>query len=164
MARKLRPDSTLGSLAPALRAEVDEMLLMGTSYAQVQSWLKDHGVELSKTSIAQYYQSQIVPIKLVRQRHVAADINKINCDNLDEATANAVRSVVFDLATSPTTDVKALNTLFNLVLKSRKLGLDDRKLRLLEEKAVQADKAKDVAKSALSAEEKADRIKSIFGL
>lgn len=42
--------------------------------------------------------------------------------------------------------------------------LDERRVRLLEEKAAKADKAKEIQQSDLSAEEKSARMKEVFGI
>ena len=49
-------------------------------------------------------------------------------------------------------------------IEKRKLDLAERRVRLLEEKAHQADEAERVLRSDLSDEEKAQRMRAVFGL
>lgn len=128
--RKLRPDSTIGSLSPELKDQVDELLLSGAAYRKVQELLAEADIALSLTSISEYYQRQILPAKLARQNRTAQELNKIAANGLDEATLQAIRSTVFDLASAPGCNAKGINTLFSLVLKAEALKQDDRRLTL----------------------------------
>lgn len=163
--RKTRPDSTIGSLEPDLKDQVDELLLAGHPYRKVQELLAESGIKLSLTSIGEYYQRQVLPARIARQNRTAAELNKIAIDGLDDATMQALRLTVFDLAASPKTDAKTLNVLMGLVLKAESLKQDDRRLKLLEQRAAQADKAQETASdSKLTEEEKMQKIRAIFGM
>lgn len=163
--RKLRPDSVIGSLDPEVKDQVDEMLLSGQPYRKVQELLAAGEIALSLTSISQYYQSQILPSKIARQNRTAAELNKIAVDGLDDATLSAIRSTVFDLASQPGCNAKAIQSLFSLVLKAEALKQDNRRLSLLEQKAAQADAVKETTEdSSLTNEQKTLKIKEIFGL
>lgn len=160
---KHRPDSTIGNLEPELREQVHELLLDGCGYRKVKELLAERGVKLSIQSISEYYRRHLLPAKIARENRTAAELQKISCEGLNEATLCAIRSTVFELASSPSPNPKTLNTLFGLVLKAEKLSQDARKLKLLEAKAAEADKAKEVTQSNLTPEEKELRIKAIFG-
>lgn len=139
---KLRADSTFARLAPAELAEVEDMLLGGASYADVQVLLADYGQKCSQTAIAKYYHSRIIPRKWAAQQKVAADLATLGSEGVDEATLNAVRQATLELALTPGTDPKSLRTLFDLVLKAQAQRMDERKLKLLEQRAAAADEAK----------------------
>lgn len=149
--RKLRPDSTIGSLPPDLKDQVDELLLSGHPYRKIKELLAAHDITLSVTSIGEYYQRQVLPAKLARQHRTAAELNRIAVDGLDEATMQALRSTVFELASRPNTDPKQLSMLMSLVLKAETLKQDDRKLKLLEKKAAQADAARAALETKIAA-------------
>lgn len=163
--RKTRPDSTIGSLEPDLKDQVDELLLSGSSYRKVQELLAEAGIKLSLTSIGEYYQRQVLPAKIARQNRTAEELNKIAIEGIDDATMQALRLTVFDIAASPKPDAKTLNVLMGLVLKAESLKQDDRRLKLLEQRAAQADKAQATASdSKLTEEEKMQKIRAIFGM
>lgn len=162
---KPRPDSVIGSrIRPELRDEVDTMLLGGESYRAVQERLAEEGVKLSQEAIRRYYHGQILPVRLARQNKTALQLNRISVEGVDEATMRAIRSAALDLAASPSCDPKALSLLVNLILKSEQLEHDKRKLKMLEQKAAQADAAKAVAEAGqLSPEERDRKLRIIFG-
>lgn len=163
--RKLRPDSVIGTLDPDLKDQVDELLLAGHPYRKVQELLAESGIKLSLTSIGEYYQRQVLPGKIARQNRTAEELNKIAIEGIDDATMQALRLTVFDLAASPKTDAKTLNVLMGLVLKAESLKQDDRRLKLLEQRAAQADKAQEAAAdTGLTPEEKMQKIRAVFGM
>ena len=65
-----------------------------------------------------------------RRKDIAAKLNKMDASDLDEATLQAVRSTVFDLATSPGSDPKTLKTLFGIVQSYAKGKLESTRLQL----------------------------------
>lgn len=165
MARPPRLDSKIGSLAPDLRDEVDEMLLSGESYAKVKQFLEQYGVSISQTSISQYWTIHLQPAKWERQARTAAALDKIEDDALDTATLLAIKNQVYDLSTKSKFNVKDVKILFDLLLKAEKLSQDSRKLKLLEQKAAQADAAKATLENdAMTEEEKIRQIRFHFGL
>lgn len=137
--KKIRPDSVIGSLDPDVKAEVDEMLLTGSTYKKIQEVLADGGIALSQTSIAQYYQTHLLPSKIAMQNATAKELAMLDTDGLDGATISAIKSAVFDLAGRPNCDAKKLTSLFSMVLKAEQLKQDDRRIKLLEDKAAKYD-------------------------
>jgi len=75
-----------------------------------------------------------------------------------------VSQKAFELAVAQSGDVKSLATLVQLLLKARQQELDERKVKLLEQKAAQADATRDVVESKLTPEQQQARIREIFGL
>lgn len=162
---KLRADSTFARLSAEELAEVDEMLLSGAGYADVQAYLAERDLRCSQTSVADYYQTHVVPQKWARVNKVARNLGTLSAEGADEATLNQLRALTMDMALTPGADLKSIRVLYTLVLKARQLELDDRRIKLLEKKAAQAEKAEQVAKdAAATAEEKELRIKEIFGI
>ena len=97
--KKLRQDSVAANLPPYLLDAVDEMFFSGTTYKAVQERVAEDGITWSLTSIAQYYHNHVQPLMATRRKDIAAKLNKMDASDLDEATLQAVRSTVFDLAT-----------------------------------------------------------------
>lgn len=136
--KKLRQDSTAANLPAQLKDEVDEMFYAGTSYQAVQDRVVAEGIKWSLTSISQYYHHHIQPLMATRRKDIAAKLNQMDREGLDEATLHAVRMTVFDLASAPGSDPRTLKTLMELVLKAQQVRQDERKLSLLEQQAAEA--------------------------
>lgn len=154
--KKLRHDSVAAQLPPHLKEAVDEMFFGGTSYKEVQKRVAGDGIRWSLTSIAQYYHNHIQPLMTTRRKELAAKLNKMNAEGLDEAALQAVRMTVFDLASAPGSDPKTLKILMDLVIRAQQVKLDERRLTLLEERAEEAKRlaedALNTARKGLSAE------------
>lgn len=128
--KKLRQDSVAANLPPYLRDAVDEMFFSGTTYKAIQERVAEDGVTWSLTSIAQYYHNHVQPLLATRRKDIAAKLNQMDASDLDEATLQAVRSTVFDLATSPGSDPRTLKTLFGIVQSYAKGKLETTRLQL----------------------------------
>lgn len=140
--KKLRGDSSFVRLTAEQRAEVDDLLLAGANYVDVQAFMAEAGVRCSQTSISEYYQNHIVPLKIRRMRKVADGMAELDTDGLDEATLAQVRALALDTALTPGANPKQIRMLFELVLKARSLDLENRRVALLEKKAAQLDEAR----------------------
>lgn len=140
--KKLRADSTFARLKPEQLEAVEELLLGGASYAEVQAHLATLGQTCSQTAISEYYHNHVLPRHWARKARVAEQLGGIASDGLDEATLAAVRQTTFELAVTPGVDPKHLKMLYDLVLKAQAQRMDERKLKLLEQRAAAADEAK----------------------
>ena len=95
----------------------------------------------------------------------AATLNKLRSAEVASATHEAVAQRAFQLATEQEMDPKLLATFYTLMLQGQQSDREERKLRLAEDRARKADEAEAAAKdSTLTPEQKAERIKAIFGL
>lgn len=163
--KKLRADSTFSRLAPEELAEVDDMLLSGCRYEDVRGWLNERGYTCSQTSVADYYHNHVLPRKWARQQGIARALDAVDTQGLDEVTLDAVRARAMELAITPGAEVKHINTLFGLVLKAQAQRLEERRVTLLERKAAAADEAAAAAADeSLSAEERLEQVRRIFGM
>ena len=163
--KKLRADSTFARLSEEQLAQVDDMLLGGTSYEDVRAFMAECGRTCSHTSVADYYRTHILPRKWARQQRLARELNAVDTSGLDDTTLAAVRARAMELAITPGTEVKHIKALYELVLKAQAQRLDERRVVMLEKKAAAADAAADAVKDkTLSPAEKEARIKEIFGL
>lgn len=167
--RKNRSDSTIGGLPADVRETIEEMLLSGSSYKKVATYLADdHGIDLSITSISQYYRTQILPAEMRRKELAASVISSMDTEGLEAAATASVRMATFDLATMPDKDPKKISALYSLVLRAKKMELDARKIAYLEERARKADEAKSIleksaGKGGLTPETRAE-IEEAIGL
>ena len=163
--KKLRADSTFARLSEEDLAQVDDMLLSGSSYEDVRAFMAECGQTCSQTSVADYYHTHILPRKWARQQRIARELDAVDTTGLDDATLDAVRVRAMELAITPGAEVKHIKALYELVLKAQAQRLDERRVVMLEKKAAAADAAADAVKDrSLSPAEKEARIKEIFGL
>ncbi len=165
MRKKLRADSTFARLSEEQLAQVDDMLLCGSSYEDVRAFMSKCGHSVSQTSVSDYYSIHVLPLKWARQQRIARELDAVDTTGLDDATLDAVRARAMELAITPGAEVKHIKALYELVLKAQAQRLDERRIDLLEKKAAAADAAAAAMQDrTLSAEEKEARIKEIFGL
>lgn len=140
--KKLRSDSTFARLSESELARVDDMLLAGRGYDEVRAYMDKCGHACSRTSVVDYYQVHVLPRKWARQQRLARELEAIDTTGLDAATLNALRQRAMELAVTPGSDVKHVNTLFSLVLKAQAQRLEERRVSLLEARAAAADAAR----------------------
>lgn len=141
--KKMRADSTFVKLSLDEQAELDEMLLRGTGYAEVQGWMAERGLHCSQTSIADYYQNHVVPAKHARLRRTSKNLKDFTAEGVDEATLNELRAITMDMVLTPGADLKSIRTIYGLVLKGRSIELEARRVAMLEKKAAQLDAARE---------------------
>lgn len=166
LTRKIRKDSIIGNLAPDMRVTVDEMLSGGQCGLQdVVDYLAEHGERISLQSVSEYYRNHLKPQLIARSCRIAEGINEQSVDGLAEASIKMAQQQVFDLLAMPVPDAKTIKALMEIIFKAQSLDQSDRKLKLLEAKAAEADKAKEVTQNKqLTDEEKMNRYKEIFGI
>lgn len=106
------------------------------------------GVKVSTGALHDFYHSFCAP-ELLRRRSEAvklaeevSTVAQSSPGKWDEAAREALKQRVFELMLKPGADSKAIKDLFSLVLKSKDQELDERRVKLLEEKAAKADNAK----------------------
>ena len=84
--KKLRADSTFARLSEEDLAQVDDMLLSGSSYEDVRAYMAECGQTCSQTSVADYYHTHILPRKWARQQRIARELDAVDTTGLDDAT------------------------------------------------------------------------------
>ena len=168
--RKARSDSKLDALPEEQRLGLRDGLLEGWKYDDALSWLETEcGVRSSLSSLSAFYQRHCAPVLRDRRRLAALKAEALGEEagktDWDTASIELLKQVAFEAMGNPDSDPKDVERLFKLLLKARSLDQDERKLELLEAKAKQADEAEAIAGNAdLSEEERAQRIKEIFGI
>lgn len=171
--RKPRSDSKLLNLPEEQRDELLDLMLSGQPYHAVQKILAadPFNVAVSLSSLSSFYAHE-APKRMTERRlgalriaHEIAEEAQKRPSQFDAATIEALTQKAFELAISPTSPAKDVKSLFMLVLKSRDQDLKERQIVLLETKAKQAEEAAGVTNdSTLSDEEKARRMRQIFGV
>lgn len=164
--KKLRPDSKFARLSEEQRAAFDALLCEDEhTLADLQEWLAGQGVEVSQQSISEYYKNHVLPFRWILREQTADRLEKVGGRKSAGAARAAMAQMVFDLSTDANADPKLLEKFFRLMLASERLEHNDRRLKLLEERAKQAEAAKKVtANKKLTKEEKEARYKKIFGM
>lgn len=153
------------------QAQLAEWLLSGMTYHDaVGAVQKEFGLKVGHSAFQVFWERVCVP-HLLRRRSVAISTSaeiateaEKRPGQFDTATIDALKQKAFELAISPRPNPKDVKALFMLVLKARDQDLNERKIRLLEQKAEQAEKAHAVVDSDLTPEEKQRRLRQIFGM
>lgn len=174
--RKTRSDSKLLNLPEEQQAQLADWLLGGMPYHEAKAIVakpapEGFGVSVSINAFSGFWQTVCAPMMLQRRSRavrtadlIAEEIDKAP-GRLDSATIDLLKQQAFELASSPQARPRDVKALFSLVLKARDQELVERRIRLLETKAAQADQAEQVVRNeVLSPEEKAQRFKEIFGI
>ncbi len=143
----------------AQQAQLAEWLLDGMQYHTALPLVeKEFGVKAGKDSYVTFYQEVCVPF-LLQRRHRAGqtadavgEAARSQPGRFDQATIDALKQKAFELTSAPHADPKDVKIFLQLALKTRdqdqedrrigqiERGLEqtDRKLKLLEDRAVEA--------------------------
>lgn len=165
--RKPRSDSRLKTL-PEARQDAIVEYARSHSEDEVVAWLRADGLVTSRNAVSEFLnwywlQQQFKRNELVSQQMIE-NLRRTSPTMLEEELARAGASFFEQLAIEQR-DARAWKQARELRLKERALELMERRVKVAEAKASQADAARQVAgDGALSAEEKQQRMKEIFGL
>jgi len=173
MNRKPRSDSKLDALTPQQREQLCSWLTIeNRSYAEVKALAREHfDITTSDPALVAFYSRVAAPWKYAQARGEADTFEKLMEGKFDAATIKRAKQLAFESMSGPRPDLKAAKTLLKIIGDSAKLtlaqdrlGLDARKVALLEQKAALADEAKLVAGNKnLTPDEQLSRYKQIFG-
>ncbi len=176
--RKTRADSVLGTL-PEDRQETIAAYARTHTLEDTIAWLAADGVRISRSRLSVWLSSFSL-----RQAFKAAEQSteefaaflRESFPDIDPAELDRRAALFFQGEAMKTGDAetylafatarhKAETDRARLAQKERSLSLDERKLRLIEAKAAQADAAeKTLGESTLTPEERMTRIRQIFGM
>jgi hypothetical protein len=186
--RKPRSDSTWDRLTEQRQAEVWDWLdAENLSYEAALARARERwGIASSVSALARWRSCYAQEMML---RRIAASAERANAvtrqfaenpSNTYDALLQMIGQAAFEAKFNGGTDLdlgtlKDLAELTGLGLKARKdtadldakqraLDLAERRVKLLETKAAQADRAASVLREELSPEEKEQRIKAVFGM
>jgi hypothetical protein len=157
------PDEILDTLWRFRNPEEDgEKLTLEAILVQLKD---ERGIEVSISTLSEFYKW----LRFKRRMESAQDrAQQAREEMLKDPTINAddierVAQAVFTAETMEDGNVKGFVALAKLRIANKQLQIDERRIELLERKAAQADQAKTVSDDdALTAEEKATRMKQIF--
>lgn len=143
--------------------------LYGQPYAVVVVMVKDEfGVDTSIAALNGFWSRFSAPYLSERMRRssaaAAALKGELSTEGVEAAASELLSQKLFEMLTSPSVDPSDVVRLHKEMIRARQTRLDERKVALLEEKARKADAAQDVMESQIPEEEKAARMRSIFGM
>jgi hypothetical protein len=167
--KKPRGDALESRLPETVARELRDGLLGGWTYAEAQEWLAEQGHSASSGALSGYWQRVCGPVMRERRRLAAMRAEEVARDasqeavDWDSAALDRLRQVTFELLLAPGVDADQVKSLMGLVLRARAQDLDSRRVKLLEERAAQADAARGVmGDEALSEEQRRERLREIF--
>jgi hypothetical protein len=134
--------------------------------ADVIEMIKDaYGIETSAAALSAFwrrFRSSWLGERLRRSNSAAKDLaGLLDREKVESATWDLLTQQAFELLTSPDPEPAALVKLGKLLLQSQKQDLDERKVKLLEEKARKLDAVREAAESSddLTPEERLQKIR-----
>jgi hypothetical protein len=182
--KKPRCDSKLDTMKPESRVlELRDMMLAGTGHREILEWLAlECGVTCSPSALTTFYKRHCWPV--IRERRQVSvikaealgDAMAKDPINWDDKIIEKTKQLAFEFLAADPNDSESIGKLLDSIIKAKKQDftekiqtakheLEQRRVDLMEKKAAQADKAKDVTgNEALTAEEKQARLKQIFGM
>ena len=174
---KPRSDNKLASLPPKQKAQLRTWLLdENKSYDEARDLLRQRfEVHTSTGALSKFYRGQCFELRASEAQQFAEEAVKAGratVAQLDEATELIIRQRAFEAAYARNGDLDALSILSKILgdrrkleLKERDVALTERRIKLLEQKAAQADAAKAIATDKnLTEEEQGARLRSLFGM
>jgi hypothetical protein len=166
---KRRGDSKLWVLAPPVQAELYRICSGADGYAAGRAWLQtEHGILIkSDATFSSWWGSY--PFSLPASADFAQTF-ELELAKLPEMEGQAEKisrlgQVGFELMALRNQNLEGYATLKKLRLKESEQKLNERRVALLEKKAAQADKAKEIlGDKQLTEEEQAAQVRSLFGM
>lgn len=166
--RKPRGDAKLKTLPEELQEEIHARLVKGT-HAAVRKWLAaEMSISTSLGALSDFYSWYSLRRDLQDADTEVQSLLQLISEgeyNLDTRQMESLGNTLFLLRARKSGDWKQHKAAVELLLKSRKVSVEERKVTLLEAKAAQADQAKELLGDAdLTPEERDRRMKAVFGI
>lgn len=165
--RKPRGDAVLKNLPDALQDELYQMLRRNTQ-EKVVEWLKaDHGIKTDSGALSRFWE-WYHSWSLKPAADFAGSLQK-QFEKMPQLKGQAekireITQVAFEVKAAQDRDPKLFFALRKMEADTAKGAREDRKLKLLEAKAAQADQGKAVADDkTLTEAEQLQRYRQIFG-
>jgi hypothetical protein len=169
--KKPRSDSKLDAMPESRVLELRDMMLAGKGHRECLDWLAlECQVSVSPSALTSFYKRHCAPV--IRERRqfsvikaeALGDAMAKDPVSWDEAIVERTKQLAFEFMSGDKIDPDAVKALLDALTKANKQALDREKFEEAKRKAAQADKAKEVSDNpALSAEEKAAKLKEVFG-
>lgn len=166
--KKPRGDAKLKTLPDALQETLFQTLRRTTAEKTAAWLLEKHGVATSTGSLSEFFswypRTGWLKQSAAFATNLEATIKKLPELKISAEQASQVAQVSFEIQAAQNNDPELFLALQDGKLKAAKLQLDERKVKLLEAKAAQADQGKAVASDEdLSPEEQLAKFRQIFG-
>lgn len=167
--KKARGDAVLKNLPDALQEELYQFLRRNTQ-EKALAWLKTtHAVESSARALTSFWQwyprSCVLRQREDFARNMEQTLRKLPELKLSAQQASEIAEVSFELQAAQDRDSELFLALQKGKNNREKLTLESRRVALLEKKAAQADKAREIVNnSQLSEEEQAQQVRALFGM
>jgi hypothetical protein len=167
--RKPAKNARLRALPEPIQEEMLRRTAANNSWREIARWLKRKtGMDVrSDTTFSNWYSWRVLKQQLELQFDQVAQVKDFLRKTIPEIPEDKLErygQAAFSTMALRTGDPTVWARIYGLQLKARQIAVEERRVKLLEQKATQADKAKDVAASTLSPDEKLDQIKRIFGI
>lgn len=136
--RKLRADSKLAKLPPAVRAELDTRLRsQQETLESICTWLREqHGTAISQQAVSMYYRTRVLPVAWRYSAECAAELNKAASPGVAQAAHAALVQCIFEVVTRRgDVPAKELAQLGKLLVAAMAVQQQERKLTLAERRA-----------------------------
>lgn len=162
-----RPDSVLKRLPEELQIEIIERLKEPAfTLAKCRAWLREDGISTSLSALSRFRDWWLLRQQLTKNEATVEQlIERLPKAGLTPEQIQEVGQSFFTALALEQQDVKSWHLAQSLALKKQQLGLDSRKLALLEKKAAQADAARNTtADDSLTPEQKDAKLRQIFGM
>lgn len=168
--KKPRADSILKTLPAERQADI-AAYAVDHSLAATRDWLRADGVKCSSTSLSDWLSWYRLQAVFTRAQSSAEEFKGWlgkGFPELSEADLDQRAALMFQFEAvkqgDPETYLAFATARTKAKQKDRELALSERRVSLLEQKAAQADAARVVAASNATPEEKAQKMRAIFGL
>jgi hypothetical protein len=175
--KKTRSDSILGTLPEDRQAEIAEHA-RSHSLADTVAWLASYGIRISRSSLSDWLSAWVLrtQFRIAEQDTLQfMELLQRRQPNMPESEMQSWASEYFQMQAIKKDDPETFLAfatarhkarMDDLKLKQKEVSLqhDERRIKLLEQKAAQADAAKEVVASKLTPEQQQNRLKEIFGM
>ncbi len=167
--KKQRGDAVLKNMGDRLMEEFFQVLRTTTQDAALAWLLKEHGIKSSTRACSEFFVWYPRQGRLKQIANFAHDlettIKKLPELKITAEQASDVAQVAFEIRAAQDNDAELFLALKKDRREAKKISLDERRIQLLERKAAQADEAQKITNdSSLSDEEKAQQMRSLFGM
>lgn len=166
MTRKPRGDSVLKTL-PEERQDAIAEHALGHKLAETVAWLRDDGIQTSSAALSEFVCWYGLRRRLERTQSTVdtlLDRLKQERPSMSPEDLFSTGQTLFAALAIETNDPKVWVGTQRLALRQQALALEDRRIRVLEQRAAQADQAEAITQSALSPDEKMARMRQVFGM
>lgn len=175
--KKPRSDKKLAALNPQQRVLLRCWLVEDNlSYAEARDRLwQDFRLRVSTGALSSFYATECFSLRSSEAKDFAEQVVqelKTSGDKFDEATLSLIRQKAFERAYARDGNLDELATLAKIIgdsqklaIKGRQVSLAERRVKLLEQKAAQADQTEKILKDdTLTEEQQAAQVRSLFGM